>query len=820
MLTMALAMAPPKGTRGKASGQGSRGGNRGGSRGGRGSETAQRGGMATRARRATRGRGVSRGESSAREERTPRGESTSQAESPTRTESQELEEQPSGIILSRPERRPALPRPNPFVQTMIGQSSSAATHINIQNLQQPSQRPGLGRITVPLPQTAIRQVTRREMRPAGWQPLTSRTRGAHPPDSYRLGNTILLPGDEDYIPPEGRERQEQQTTVLETPEEREAERVRVIRQATHDLYVEERNAISRLSALPTEDVYPTQPATSPALQEYRIETLRDIVRLPHLIGRETLVEVLTATNWDVIEAAARLRRRDRNARIIDPLAPVAPGLPRYTEFPRGGSLNRGHGGTPVQTSRRAILAALLVRLGHQANAPLPHENTTIIAFLHAHQWDLERAVEAYHVNGGNLDEYRRHGANLRSRNPTQYQRDQRLAEFLSWVSIDSLHSAREHLRRHNWDVARAADDWVRLGHVPIMRPSAVRDRSLIWPLESQGMRSVSVEYGPDNDDLYRHDDTIPDSESYDFERQGGRKPDPNPAWANTTTAQPENVPNPPEYSDKRDRRGRFVHRQGFVIDENRRPPRVNCPNPVKLRDEVIHRGEYHTIWHFPGFDHRGRSRLLLRWYDSDSDDEKPNAHQGRAEFDWRASQGHVKRLTQDRNQFYLRETQQPVRETVVPYHELELQWLWERTSREVERFAQMYRLNTLEHGRGLPPKFLGAVKASWEADYNLRFQGQTTVDGVNLGPTPRPWRSGRSLIMQLGRMDNVVEDFLVARNVPYTPMPEAQGGGRQRERLPRQEGESESEDEGEITEESEQSDEEDSQLGEEIEEDE
>ncbi|KAL9617214.1 MAG: hypothetical protein Q9160_007975 [Pyrenula sp. 1 TL-2023] len=796
---------PPKGTRGKASDRGSRGT----SRGSRGTGTARRGGRVTRTQRVTRGRGAARGQGSTREEQTSR-ENTSEDESPARTESEDAEEPQLGITLRRPERRPAVPRPDPFLQTMMGETSSAATRVNRRNLQPPSQRPRLAHITVPLPETAVRQVTRREMRPAGWQPLAARTRTAHPPDSYRLGAQVLLPGDNDYIPPEGRDRQEQQTTVLATPEEREAERVRLIRQATHDLYVEERSAISRLSALPTEDVYPTEPATSSPRQENRIETLRDIVRLPHLIGRETLVEVLKDTDWDVIEAAARLRRRDRNSRITDPLAPVFPGLPRYTEHPRGASLNRGRGGTPVQTSRRAVLAALLVRVGHQANAPLPHENTTIIAFLHAHQWDLERAVEAYHVNGGNLDEYRRYGATLRSRNPTQYQRDQRLAEFLSWVSIDSLHSAREHLKRHNWDVARAVDEWVRLGHVPILRPSAARDRTSIWPPQSQGMRSVSVEYGPDNDDLYRHDDAIPDSESYDFGRQGGRIADPNPAWANTTTEQPENDGNPPEYSDKRDRNNRFIHRQGFIIDENRHPPLINCPNPTKLRDEIIHRGEYHTVWHFPGFDRRGGNQLLLRWLDSDSDDEKPNAHHDRPEFDWRTSHRHVKRLTQDRNQFFLRETTVPVRDAVIPYHELELQWLWERTSREVERWAQMYRVNTLAHGRGLPPTFPAAVKMAWEADYNLRFHGQTTVDGVRLGNTPRPWRSGRTLVVQLGRMENVVEDFLVARNRPYQRMPagqgqgRGQGGRRQRRRLTRQERESESEDEGEEEEESEE----------------
>lgn len=585
----------------------------------------------------------------------------------------------------------------------------------------------------------------------------------HPRGSYRADGDLYVPVDNGYIPEEGYEREEQVTEQLQSPEDREEERVKAIRQTIHGIYKEERHTISRINAMPPDEVNPTSSAPTRPHQEYRIETVRDIVRLPHLISRDTIVEVLNASNWDVNDAAARLRRRDRIARNIDPLAPLFPGLPRYEERPRGVNLHRGYGGTSVQTSRRAVMAALLVRLGFQPGASLPHSNTTIIAFLHAHFWDLEEALEAYRIHDGNLDAYQRRGERLRSRNPTQYQQDQRLAEFLSWVSIDNLHSARQHLIRFDWDVARAADEWVRLGYVPILRPNIARTGTTVWSSKTAGMRLVSVEYGPDNDNIYVHEDAGPVEEGYDFDAQTD-KPDPNCSWATTTTEQPS-ARNPPDYSNERKRKRDPVRRRGWFIDENRVPPRVNCPNPIKLRDEVIERGEYQCVLHRPGLDTRGRQTQLMRWIDSD-EEEEPNPHRDRPEFDWRKTTGHVKRLTQDRNQFTLRMTQENVRELTTKYHPLELQWLWDATSREVERYAETHSLSEVGFARGLPPPIPRVIEMAWEADFNQWFYRQTMVDGVSMGTTPRPWRTGRSLHIQATRTAQIVEDFLLTRNLP------------------------------------------------------
>lgn len=506
------------------------------------------------------------------------------------------------------------------------------------------------------------------------------------------------------------------------------------------------SSVLRRQAMPPLNVRPTARPDNEAERESRRNALRDQIAAPHAIGVENLNRLLQRTGWDVIRATALFRREDQIDRITNPTAPLIPGLPPRRPMNLGVNQNRGHGRASVPESRRAALAALYINM-QQAGATTTENNHTVARFLRRHRWDFRAALQDYlnpHGANRNLAGYRS-GATLRSTNPTQYQQDERLAEFLNLVSIDSIFSARELLRRFNFDVSKAYDEYVRLGRVPFLRPIRARGK----PKEpNNGMREVSVEYGPDNAglDIHRWARGRDNTEGYIEERVPERYlVDPNPHFAYARDPQPPNIANPPEYPRSGDTLKLIID----PIPRGYRPQR-NCPNPLFLRIESICRGKYKMAWKEPGSRKNTKEPHQIQW-----DDERMGRFSRARDFDWR-SQDDIDRLAHSVGQELLRAGFK-VKEKPEKWHYLEEDFLWRQFAVEIEKLAGRLQKGALTID-DLPPKISQATKERIAAEMNAKFEGKQVVDDVDMG-VPRPRRTEKSINTARGRVQSIMDDF-------------------------------------------------------------
>ena len=506
----------------------------------------------------------------------------------------------------------------------------------------------------------------------------------------------------------------------------------------------------------------------------RVRALRNQIRVAHGIIEVGLVKLLDEFEWDVNKAAAAWRAREERLRRSKPDKPLFEELDVRRGY-RGLDPLRGGHRASVGESRVAALAALAVRLNQNPVAPgVPRRetNATMVQFMQRCCWDIDAAEREWMERAGDVEEFQKASERLRSRAPTQLQQDERLRDFVSITSTDSIEAARQFLQARNWDFAAGVDGWLELGFLPM-----VIDRYR----ENNGFRTISVETMPDNVGMdqrkrKRHESRRSVQRSLDATPLAPFRV---PGFAKTTTPPPVSNGDQPDYQKKAKR----DTQDGFILDYDPSPKEIAnsaCPDPTKLRVEAIRHGEYTFMWNTPG--KKSTAEDHLRFVDTPNPDEDEGSDFERAEFDWN-SKAHVSALNVGLNQKIKSIEGRRRKEKSVPFHWFENRWLWDWMAEKYEKFcdenaAAGVRQEDL-------PRFVVAEpeKLVLTTEFNKVFNGKTVVDGVRLGEEPRPFRGRGALNTQRTRVMEIARDFgltysPVGKDVGIEPAEERGGKGR------------------------------------------
>ncbi|KAL9617211.1 MAG: hypothetical protein Q9160_007972 [Pyrenula sp. 1 TL-2023] len=431
----------------------------------------------------------------------------------------------------------------------------------------------------------------------------------------------------------------------------------------------------------------------------------------------------------------------------------------------------------VYEARHEVLANLFNRLELRDLDPAKHTMAVAMALLRKHRWNLEDALVEYEASRGDLSKYLDELEALRSRNPTQFQQDQRLAEFLTWTSMDSWYSAHEFLRSHNWDFVRAIDNVSRNhGKTPAVRGFGVTKTG--FNISNEGMREVSVEYGSDNVGMrffasVRHPQTTAgtiidgarDKSGFPYDR----------------TSQPANHSPLLEYF--KESRPRIGRRMGWIIDDFLGSCAYeNCPDPTKLRLEFIAYGNYVCRWVQARTHKRNRAgrkigkSMPIRWEDSDSEtgseqsrsgkEHKNTKAEGKVEMDWGVA-AHITEITNFRGQTLRRVTGQSSDTSTTKWEDVESQFLFQLYAEHFEEFVGKHPHKDTSKSDFMPLKIGCTLQVQWVKRFNDLFEGKTAVqvdDEVYVFENPRPERSWHSLECRARRDPGISDAFFTGKN--------------------------------------------------------
>ena len=466
---------------------------------------------------------------------------------------------------------------------------------------------------------------------------------------------------------------------------------------------------------------PTRRPQTPAEEMDRIEALRNQLQHPWALPEMILRFYLTREGWDVNRAAQAFGAANSN-----PL-PGAPRIPHRC-------------GRTVESSRRRFTRDTARNLrsfdaehegdarARGASAP-PQLLTTgaiLVLILQDNHWVPQAIVNDLGRRKGDYGDVVDRLNRSRLPTVTVAERDERLAAFITITGTESWDSARVFLDQRGYDLAVAVDSWLRGGNVPIVTPPT-RVNTLgerVSEIPNDGMRGFSFN---DNDFIPLNAPRLRPS------REDDEEPD---AWpANEVSRLHE------EINQQRAAQGSGYtqgprQRDAYVIDEDRRPARINCPDPTKLRIEVIQDQKY-KVKYFSGQGKVNGQSLPFRW-----DDGPASTIGSQVEFDW-ANPEHITSLNRWRQETFRRGTGELAREEAIPFNKYENDWLREQEAIRTEEY--FYRIanqdpNELEHTdqdqfeeaeqafgeltHQLPLSITGAELTRLTRDFNATFQGK------------------------------------------------------------------------------------------------
>ncbi len=223
--------------------------------------------------------------------------------------------------------------------------------------------------------------------------------------------------------------------------------------------------------------------------------------------------------------------------------------------------------------------------------------------------------------------------------------DARLASFVSLSSTNSIHAARRHLEQHGWDYARAVDGWRRMHGLPEDR---AQKRTNAKGFVHEGQLKDGLRYNNANHPPYPYSDWREALDVPDDDNSSG-PPSSSDCASDSSLSELE------DDSDAVDKPTcEELEHKCYLIEYDRRPAVVECPDPSKLRVEMIQEGEYKMVI-FKGQEERPQDstepRRRFRWHD----DEGKYEGEAYVEFDW-SSPGHIRQLNNWRQQFHRRES--------------------------------------------------------------------------------------------------------------------------------------------------------------------
>jgi hypothetical protein len=483
------------------------------------------------------------------------------------------------------------------------------------------------------------------------------------------------------------------------------------------------------------DFRPSVPALTEGQQADRIAALQNQIRYAFAVQPHVLRRHLRHNNWNVIEAADAFWAEEEAARNrrIRPQA--------YYEVPMGRT---------VETSRLHARTTLRRRLNMTAadSNPLPQSNTAIFGLLQRNHWVVEDAEEDHGTNDGNLDDITDAYSSLRTPNASAMEIDARLAAFVSLTSTNSIYAARRHLVQHSWDYARAVDAWRRQHGLPEdSAPKRTNAKGFVNDTEpNDGLRYHNANHPPYPYSHWKEAFGVPDDDE-----SSSSAPSSSDSASDSSLSGSEDgsdsVEKPTYESSKH---------KGYLIEYDRRPAVVNCPDPSKLRVEMIQKGRY-KMSIFKGQEERPRSstapRRRFRWHDEEREDDGSVC----VEFDWR-NPDHIHQLNDWRQQFTRRQSAVTVKPPSVQYHQVEEGFLWMKHAEHIEEEVGRGHINPTD-GESYPLRVATARKQKWADALNQRFAGKTDVDGVHMSNEPRPAHLGSSIGVARYRMQTIANDF-------------------------------------------------------------
>jgi hypothetical protein len=529
----------------------------------------------------------------------------------------------------------------------------------------------------------------------------------------------------------------------------------------------------------------------------RIEALRNQLRHPYAILDTTLRWYLMRANWDVNTAAQSFIRRNSSAD-PDRNAPTQGADPHPVPPVRGGRTLEASRIIAVQD-----VGAFLRRPPDPGEAARrarhlgpPPSNANLVQIFHSNNWDVNAVINSVAARRSTVTKQEQDDAvdpraearvedrAMRSVEDTSleamsnrpvgdHERDERLAWFISATGTQSWYSAAVALQNVNWNVTRALDNWLQQG--------GIREVPAPDDIPNQGRRDVDLDAMPlllPNTNVTAHRmrrDLDPTRLTF---TGGFTSSLPRPALLPT-----QNV----DYEHDR------PNRRGYIIDEDRRPANLNCPDATKLRVEVIRDLQY-TMTEFSGQAKVGDRYLTFRWNDDDtSADPAASPSTDSVEFDW-SNPTHITLLNRWREEHIRRLTGELRRPATVPFNKYEKDWLREQEAIRYEtEFGRLYTRNYpgaqadaiafFADGSNFPLEMDNAELRALTAAFNAEFAGRVSYQKVKAVEwnqkviyvksfdQPRPWRSVEMIRSQRVRVRALCRQFM-------KPFNDSHGTGR------------------------------------------
>ncbi|OAL39075.1 hypothetical protein AYO20_01826 [Fonsecaea nubica] len=491
-------------------------------------------------------------------------------------------------------------------------------------------------------------------------------------------------------------------------------------------------------------------------EEARMTAFRHQAAYPHMLSRDVVRTCLKNNGWDVNRAVAAYRWKGfKQGAITPPSATTGPHIRNRTTVER----ERLHQVHEMQSALR------------RGDPKRTTGNLEMMLLHYAYNFVPEDIAEAIAERDGNYDDFEDEAARLRQPADSQLALDQRLALFLNISATNSVHSARQLLNNHNWDVAAAIEAWMTAGKVHVTFPpfdpedkkeadDGLRAVNANRPPQIQGTRFIFFDHDSDKFNQWLTKKRKRDANHSDLETSNpetaisGGQPEElsnvlssppstlkkrpknavdemesevqsRPGPQNESNSRPEDsgqdpseTPRKPtirvrgrgparywireEYEDDGDvgksnsddededddvpgrdyisgNRGATGNPRGALIDLDRRPAVVHCPDRTKLYVEYIKKGKY-KFERFQGQSRgSGRRNVPFRWDDLDDDEVEE------VEFDWH-NKRHIAQLNRWRNDRFVQITGIGRGEpNGGPFNKYEEQWLVEQEGSRIEK---------------------------------------------------------------------------------------------------------------------------------------
>ena len=519
---------------------------------------------------------------------------------------------------------------------------------------------------------------------------------------------------------------------------------------------------------------PARPSAADAVARTNRETaLHNSLAVP--IPTSSLTMMLDDSNWDVHVAVHRFWSQSQEERdaLTRPLT----------------CADRPRTHRPSNSEARVDALYELRERSHRTRPPgTKHRVAEAVALLHRFRWDVEGAAKAHNDLNGNLSEFTNVVKSLRSSDPNQEHKDQRLSDFITFTDADNWLSALQMLEGHKWDVVQALDQWYFQDGIfqePMTSDpkgkAKARKGARAGRKDTRGYRFLRAGEPSDHAGSPRARTPLsPEQTMY------GRTP----RRLNRGASLPPRDWSPASLPslDEEDTHAETVNVEtskrddhGFIIGHDKLPAYVQCPDPTKEVTEGIENSEY-VYWLFDQSESTTGRQVRMNDSDHESDNEK-------VEFDW-ANNTHIKQLNDWREQFVLHNIDQVdphegIADGVSPdeadiegagpeggglnhkranWLQEEIEYLWLLHAQHLEEVLENDP-GYLVNGGTLPLEIKGGVLKRWTDDFNGRFANKTHIEGRKIANEPRPLRSSSSIASQRCRVDAIIADFLVPRRV-------------------------------------------------------